>query len=171
MRDDHIINLIEERASESLSASERQTIEAHTANCTACRHAFDVARIASQLLRERAAVVVEPPPFFQTRVLAAIREKGQESFGLRKMWLAARALLTSMAMLVVLLTTFSYYTNEIDDDSTPDNQTALISTLARDPDELLLAGQENLTDGEVSYSQVLTDLYQPVAEAERNDGK
>ena len=171
MRDDHIISLIEERAIESLSASERQTVEAHTANCPACRRAFDVARLASQLLHERAAVVVEPPPFFQTRVLAAIREKGQGSFGLRKMWLAARALLTSMAMLVVLLTAFSYYTNEIDDDSTPDNQTALISTLARDPDELLLAGQENLTDGEVSYSQVLTDLYQPVAEAERNDEK
>jgi anti-sigma factor RsiW len=171
MRDDHIINLIEERAIESLTASERQMIAAHTANCPACHHAFDVARITSQLLHERAAVVVEPPPFFQTKVLAAIREKGQASFGLQKMWLAARALLTSMAMLVVLLTAFSYYTNDIDRESTADDQLTLISDLARDPDELLLAGQENLANGEVSDSQVLTDLYQPVTESERNDGK
>ena len=171
MRDDHIISLIEERAIESLSASERQTVEAHTANCPACRRAFDVARLASQLLHERAAVIVEPPPFFQTKVLAAIREKQQETFGLQRMWQAARALLTSMAMLVVLLTAFSYYTDDVDRRLPADDQSTLISRFASDPDELLLAGQENLSDGDVSDSEMLIDLYPPVTESERNDGK
>ena len=170
MRDDHIINLIEERAIESLTASEWRAIEAHAANCTACRHAFGVARIASQLLHERAAVVVEPTPFFQTRVLAAIREKQQESFGLQRMWQAVRAVLTSMAMLVALLTAFSYYTNDIEGGPNVNESSQLMSELNLDPDELLLAGQENLGDSEVSYGQLLTDLYQPVTGSERNDG-
>jgi predicted anti-sigma-YlaC factor YlaD len=169
MRDEHIIKLIEGRSIEGLTAAERQMIEAHADECTACRRAFDVAGIAARLLHERAAVAVEPPSFFQTKVLAAIREKGQESFGLRKMWLAARAMLASMAMLVVLLTGFSYYTGDIE--SRPNDTSQLISDLNLDPDELLLSGQENLADGDVSDSQVLTDLYQPVTGSERNDGK
>ena len=73
MKESHIVNLLESRSVASLSVAELEMVEVHTAGCSECLVAYRAAQASLSLLQERAAVVVEPPPFFETRVMAAIR--------------------------------------------------------------------------------------------------
>jgi Putative zinc-finger len=75
MRENHIINLLEERPLGSLSVAELDIVKAHIATCSECLRAYVAAQASLLLLQERASVIVEPPPFFQTKVMAAIREQ------------------------------------------------------------------------------------------------
>src|SRR5215210_729909 len=112
MRDEHIISIIENTPLSGLSESERATIRAHTDQCAECRRALEAAQISQLLLRERAAETIEPSPFFQTRVLAALRERqaANETSVFKRLWNATGALVSSMAMTVaalVILTVFA----------------------------------------------------------------
>jgi predicted anti-sigma-YlaC factor YlaD len=105
MRDEHVIATLEGKPFDSLSEGELATVRAHAGECAECRRAFDAARVSSLLLKERAAAVVEPPPFFQTRVLAALRERqaAGEAWSFARLWKSAGALVASMAASVALL--------------------------------------------------------------------
>src|SRR5262245_11812873 len=105
MRDKHIINLIEERPVNDLNAVEIARVNEHTIHCAECRLVLEAAIISSRLLRGRAAAVIELSPFFQTRVLSAIRDRdlSADPFGFRKMWQAARVLVASMTAVVVTI--------------------------------------------------------------------
>ena len=63
------------RKHRKLSMAELEMIHAHTAACSKCLLAYQAAQVLLRLLQERASVIVEPPPFFQTKVMAAIREQ------------------------------------------------------------------------------------------------
>lgn len=160
MRNDHIINLIEERPLSNLSATEIEWINAHTANCAECLLAFEAARASSRLLQERASVTVEPSPFFQTRVLAAIRERNSasEMFGFQKMWQTARVLIASMAVVVVMLTALTFLANR-EQAPTSNGDVALSAVL----------GDDTLANDDMTDSQVFTNLYDQ--EAEGADGR
>ena len=86
-------------------------VEAHALECAACGRAYDAARLASGLVAARASASVEPSPFFQTRVMAALRERRDaEEGGLARMWRAAWAFVAAMAMSVALLAGSAYLT-------------------------------------------------------------
>ncbi|HEY9283487.1 MAG TPA: hypothetical protein VIP46_08540, partial [Pyrinomonadaceae bacterium] len=70
MRDGHIIEILERGPFASLTDAELSEARAHADACAGCRRAYNAARVSSLMLRERAAREFEPPPFFQTRVLA-----------------------------------------------------------------------------------------------------
>jgi hypothetical protein len=61
-------------------------------------------------MRERAQVVIEPSPFFQTRVMAALREQQTvESVpAFLRLWKSARALVSSMALTTAALAALSF---------------------------------------------------------------
>ena len=40
-----------------------------------CRNAYEAARLSAVVIKSRAQVTIEPSPFFQTRVMAALREQ------------------------------------------------------------------------------------------------
>src|SRR5205823_4534749 len=105
MKAQHIVNLLENRPFASLSESDLVLIRAHTRVCSDCRQAYEAAQISALLLKERAAEAFEPAPFFQTRVLAVLRERqtGNETWALRRMWRAAGVLVSSMAVTVATL--------------------------------------------------------------------
>ena len=105
MRDEHIISIIENAPLSSLSESEMASIRAHTDQCAECQRAYEAAQISALLLRERVAETIEPSPFFQTRVLAALRERqaAGETAALRRLWNATGALVSSMAATVAAL--------------------------------------------------------------------
>lgn len=151
MKDNHIINLLEEHPPGGLSATEIEWINAHTADCGACRRAFEAAQTSSRLLRERASVSIEPPPFFQTRVLAAIRERALDPFGFRKIWEAARSLVASMAAAVVILTTLTLLANHTQRQPEP--------AFYADEAEWAILDGDNLASEDMTYSQTLTNLY------------
>lgn len=167
MSKNHIVHLLEEQSFANLSASERNRIADHTAICAECSRAYQAARIAFAMLQERTAIIIEPPPFFQTRVLAALRERNQvtESFGFGRIWQAAKPLLASMMVLVLLLTTVTFYTNN---NSLPD-PSGSVASFDTDPVDLVVYGQEGFDEQEFTNSLVVSDIYD--IEMEDSNGK
>jgi hypothetical protein len=105
-------------------------------------------------LRERALEVVEPLPFFHTRVLAALRERQNEVPAFKRLWQTAGALVSSMTATVALLAVLSFVT--------PGTQTSgtahAFETNGYSAEEVIL-NQNDLQDEQASDAQVLTTLY------------
>jgi hypothetical protein len=158
MSKDHIVHLLEERSFSHLSAAERNHIAAHTAVCAECSRAYEAAQLVAALLQERATTVVAPPPFFQTRVLAALRERKQETeaFGLRRLWQAAKPLLAAMTVLVLLLTSVTFYSGD-DVSPAPAGSVASFNT---DPVDLVVYGPESFEEQEFTNTLVFSDIYE-----------
>jgi cytochrome c-type biogenesis protein CcmH/NrfG len=158
MKDEHIISLIENAPLASLSENDLTAIRAHTDHCSDCLRAFQAAQISALLLKERAAAVFEPSPFFHTRVMATLRERMNESdsWAWGRMWRAAGALASSMVATVAALAVLTFVV--------PGNQIASsqpqLSPLANNysAEEVLLNQNEQL-DEPVSDAQVLNTIY------------
>jgi hypothetical protein len=166
MRQDHIINLLEERPLSNLSAAELEIIKAHTADCSMCNRAYEAAQASLLLLRKRASVAVEPPAFFETKVLAAIRERtlASKGFGFLNMWQTVRPVVLSMGALILMLVAQTFT-----DSSRPPNESAELALTNDDFAEWLVMGRDEadeMTDG-----QTLTVLYEPALDAGDSDGK
>lgn len=159
MRDEHIISIIENAPLSGLGESELSGIRAHTDTCAECRRAFEAAQISTLLLKERVAETIEPSPFFQTRVLAALRERQavNETSALRRLWNATGALVSSMAATVaalVILTLFAPGSQP-----TP-NQPEVASAYNSYSAEEVLFDENELPEEQLSYGQVLSTLYE-----------
>jgi anti-sigma-K factor RskA len=158
MRDEHIINILESAPLASLSESELAAIRAHTSVCAECLGAYEAAHISALLLRERAAETIEPSPFFQTRVLAAVREQtanGKSALG--RLWRSSGALVSTMAATVAALAILTFFV--------PGTQPAastqdLVSNLNASSAEEVIFDEGTQSDEQLSYGQVLTTLYE-----------
>lgn len=165
MKDQHIIGMIEGGPLARLSEGELGVVRAHAAGCAECRRAFEAARVSDALLREGAAETFEPSPFFQTRVLAALRERRaeEEAPALRRLWRAAGALVSSMAATVALLAVFTVVAPNFG--LAPADDEA-VAAAAPDPysAEALFAPSET-ADAELDYDQVFNVVYASGGEA------
>ena len=156
MKDKHIVSLLDDKPLTELSETEISVIRDHTIVCADCRHAFEAAQVSVLLIKERAAETFEPSPFFHTRVLARLRERqaANESWAWRRMWRAAGALASSMAVTVAALAVLTV--------TLPDNQTSTgIETAAvrsYSAEDLILNETEGL-DAQASDGYILTTLY------------
>jgi hypothetical protein len=108
MKEQHIIDILENSPLASLSESDLNTIRAHAETCSACRRAYEAARISTLLVKERSAETMEPSPFFRTRVLAALREQQNNVPVLSRLWKSAGALVSSMAVTTAALAALSF---------------------------------------------------------------
>src|SRR5688500_17205036 len=110
MRDEHIKGMLDETTLASLGAAERAALSAHAEGCEGCRRALAAAQAASLMLRSRAAETFEPSPFFQTRVLAALRERraAEEGWTLARLWKSAGLLVSSMTATVAALAVLTF---------------------------------------------------------------
>jgi hypothetical protein len=110
MNDKHITEMLDSVALANLSRSELDHIRAHARECQPCGSAFAAAQLSARIMRERAQVVIEPSPFFQTRVMAALREQQTvESVpAFLRLWKSARALVSSMALTTAALAALSF---------------------------------------------------------------
>jgi anti-sigma factor RsiW len=107
MKNEHIFQILDEKPFEELNASEFAKIERHAAACADCRRAFNAAKISSDLLKSHAAQQFKSSPFFQTRILAALREQKSKSIAaFRLWWQAASALVMTMLLIVSVLGVF-----------------------------------------------------------------
>ena len=160
MKDEHIINLIESGPLASLSETDQAAIRVHTDHCSECFKAFQAAQVSSLLLKERAAEVFEPSPFFHTRVMATLRERQAEGtftplWTLTRLWRSAGALASTMLATVAALAvlTFVIPGNEL---GNPQPVTSLVHTYSAEEVILNETAQmeEQLTD-----DQLLTTIY------------
>lgn len=108
MNEKHIINLLESVPFAELREDDHRVMQAHARDCRDCEHAYQVAMVSSALLKEGAGEVFEPSPFFQTRVMAAIREQQNEPRGFVKLWRTAGALVSTLATGVAMLAVLSF---------------------------------------------------------------
>ena len=158
---DHITELLDSVPLSSLSETDLARIRAHSEQCPLCRRAFAAAQLSALLLRERAAATIEPSPFFQTKVMAAIREKQSAAgvYSLSRLWKTAETLIYSLAALVLLLGALTV------------SQPASLDVGASDPDpEWAVLVADGAGNDELSYDQVLSDIYDG-SEREDADGK
>jgi len=159
MRDEHIIEVLEREPLAALGESELEAVRAHAARCEDCGRAYEAARLSSLLLRERAAQEFEPPPFFQTRVMAALRERRaeKEPWSLARLWRATGALVSSMALTVAALAALTFLGPAAQGTADSQDIASVSDTYAAE--ELLLPAEDVAAEGEMTYEQVLTTIY------------
>ena len=155
MQDKHIINLIENNSFGSISESDLETIRVHAAECNSCDSAFTAARLAFVMLQERATETVEPSPFFQTRVMAHLRERQANTWSWSRIWRATGALASSMVATVAALAVLTFVIPE--SSTTAEFLEGASARNAYSAEEVILNPgdlQEEISDG-----LVLTTLY------------
>lgn len=150
MKDRHITEVLDNAALASLSPSELAEIRAHARDCEPCGDAFAAAQLSALVIKERAQAVIEPSPFFQTRVMAALREQQTvESVpALWRLWNSARGLVSSMALTTAALAALSFMVSA---PATP----ATDQTVALTAESVIL-GQDA---DDMTYEQVMNAIY------------
>ena len=152
MRDEHIKRLLDEAPLASLGKAELAAVRAHAETCEECRRAFEAARLSSLMLKERAAEAFEPSPFFQTRVLAALRERRaaeEERWTLARLWKSAGLLVSSMAATTAALAVFTFVA--------PSETAVAQEATGTYTAESVIFGEG--AEEQMTYEQVLTSLY------------
>ena len=164
MKDNHIIDILDNTPLANISASELRTIHAHIEACADCRRAFEAAQVSSLLLKERANEAAQNSlnanPFFQTRVLAAWREQ-QASAGVwsfRRLWSATGAIVASMAATTAALAVLTFVAPAT---NTTNQQTAAIVPYS---DESVVLDQDQ--NNQITNDQVISAIY-----ADDDEGK
>ena len=167
MKENHIVNLLEERPLGNLSVAELEMVKTHTAACSECLRAYEAAQASLRLLQERASVVVEPPPFFQTKVMAAIREQrlAPKRLGFLNVWQTARPIVASMGAFVAMLLALTLF-NTFEPPTEPSDLASVNDSVP----EWVVVDSDDVGD-EMTYSEALTVLYDPTMEAGDADGK
>jgi hypothetical protein len=162
MKNEHIIDLIESASLARLSENDLTVIRSHSADCSACRRAFEAAQVSRALLRDRAAVgeSFEPSPFFHTRVLARLRERqmANDLWSWTRVWRAAGALASTMVATVAALVVLTFVVpgNQVASGEVSANPTAYSA------EEVILnqtESSEQVSREQVSDGQVLTTIY------------
>ena len=151
MNDKHIIEILDNTALATLSASELDEIRAHARDCEPCSDAFAAAQLSALVIQERAQAVIEPSPFFQTRVMAALREQQatESAPGLWRLWNSARGLVSSMAVTTAALAVLSFVFAA---PATPPAEQTVSALTA----ESVILGQDA---DELTYEQVMNAIY------------
>jgi hypothetical protein len=152
MNDKHIIEVLDNASIARLSEIELTEIRAHVKECVGCRDAFEAAQLSAAILKQRVQVTVEPSPFFQTRVMAALREQqALESIpAVFRLWKSAKVLVSSMAVTTAALAALSFALPATP--ATPGVEQAAPALSA----ESVIMGQAS---DEMSYEQVLSTIY------------
>lgn len=155
MRDEHIKELLDRAPLSRLGEGELAEVRAHAERCAECLRAYEAARVSSLLVKERVAAAesFEMPPFFQTRVLAALRERRatEEAPAFRRLWRAAGALVSSMAVTVAALVLLTF--------TVPAPTTQEAADLMPDEAALFVAQDDGAAEEDIDYEQVLTNIY------------
>ena len=162
MRDEHIKRMLDEAPLSSLSDGEFERARAHADACADCRRAFDAAQVSSLMLKARAASEFEPSPFFQTRVLAQLRERraAEEGWTLARLWKTAGLLVSSMAATVAALAVLTFVAPQ----ETPAQELASGEPYTA---ESVILDESDTGDDQMTYGQVFTTLYESDDEATR----
>lgn len=162
MRDEHIRKLLDEATLSSLGRAELESVRAHAETCEECRRAFEAAQLSSLMLKARTQETFEPSPFFQTRVLAALRERRaaeEERWTLARLWKSAGLLVSSMAATVAALAVFTFVAP-----SEPAVAQDVASGNAYTAESVIL---DESDEEQMTYDQVITSLYGSEDEAVR----
>jgi hypothetical protein len=159
MKNAHVIGILEAKPFAAMDSNDLEQIRVHAAGCESCRQAYEAARVSALLLQERAAETFEPSPFFQTRVLATLRERqaANETWVWSRLWRTAGGLASSMIATVATLAILTFVVPGTQTAESPDPATAFN---AYSTEAVVLDGSA-VSNDQISDSEVLTTLYGP----------
>jgi predicted anti-sigma-YlaC factor YlaD len=154
VQENHVIEILESAPLQSLTDDQMAIVRAHVEGCAACRSALRAAEFSTMLIRKRATEVVEPPAFFQTRVMAALRERKADDSApvIWRLWKTAGALVSSMALTTAALAVLSVVAPG------PSGYTEETATLNSYSAEGIIMGQDQAEE-QITYEQVLSTIY------------
>ena len=149
----HITEILDRTSIALLSGDELLEIHVHTMDCMSCRDAFEAARLSAVVIKSRAEATIEPSPFFQTRVMAALREQqAVESVpAMLRLWRSAKALVSIMAVTTAALAVVSFIQ--------PSQTTPVIDQTASAYSAYSVIMDQD-ADDQMSYEQVLSTIYE-----------
>jgi anti-sigma-K factor RskA len=153
MKDKHITEILDNASIATLSESELNDIRAHALECMSCRDAFEAARLSAVVIKSRVEATIEPSPFFQTRVMAALREQqAVESVpAMLRLWRSAKALVSVMAVTTAALAVVIFIQ--------PSQTTPVVDQTASAYSAYSVIMDQN-ADDQMSYEQVLSTIYE-----------
>jgi hypothetical protein len=154
----HITEILDRASIAALSESDLNEVRAHVLECMACQDAYEAARLSAIVIQKRAQVVIEPSPFFQTRVMAALREQqAVESVpAMLRLWRSAKALVSTMAVTTAALAVVSFM---------QPSQTAPATDQTASAYSAYSVIMDQGADDQMSYEQVLSTIYDDDDEA------
>jgi anti-sigma-K factor RskA len=152
MKDNHITEILDKAPMAMLSESELNEIRAHSLECMSCRDAFEAARLSAVIIKSRVEATIEPSPFFQTRVMAALREQqAVESVpAMLRLWRSAKVLVSTMAVTTAALAVVSFVQ--------PAQTTPAAETASAFSEYSVIMDRD--VDEQMSYEQVLSTIYE-----------
>lgn len=124
MRNEHVLDIIDNKAFADLTADEMSVINAHASGCAECRRHYSAAKISSVLLKAAAAETFAVPPFFATRVMANLREKQisvNPLAAVGRMWKASKIIVGAMTAAVVVLLMLTVFAPDLNQVSSSAN--------------------------------------------------
>ena len=155
MKNEHVISILESKPLAGLDENDLGQIRAHALACDACRRAYEAAQVSAVLVPERAGEYFEPAAFFQTRVLAALRERqtANESWAWSGLWRTAGGLASSMVATVATLAVLTFVVPPQNTDS----QSPVVNAYST---EAVVLDESAVPDDQLSNNDVLTTLYE-----------
>lgn len=157
MKDNHIIDILDGTSLSKLDDSQLRIVRGHVDECTSCANAYDAALLMSNVILARTDAVVEPPPFFATRVLAAVREQQTNSAPVMlRLWQSAKLLVSSMAVTTAALAVMSVVV--------PGQGPSEMATSSPYSAEAVILNDE---EDQMTYEQVLSTIYEGEEEAKQ----
>jgi predicted anti-sigma-YlaC factor YlaD len=155
MKNEHIINILNEHALDKLDQVDLATIKMHVAHCKNCRDSFKAAQISSMLLKTVANETFEPSPFFETKLMAVWREKQAKSVAaFWRWWQASNAVVGAMIFAVAALLFVSLLAPNV-----PSNQPEQASVLDNYSIEEIIFNQ-NYSTADLTNGQTLQIIYE-----------
>jgi hypothetical protein len=157
MKNEHVISILESQPFAALNQNDLAEIRAHAVVCGSCRQAYEAAQLSAALLEERAREAFQPSPFFQTRVLAVLREReaANEKWAWSRLWRTTRGLASAMAATVATLAILTFV---VPGSQVPELQNSASITNAYTAEAVVL-GETASPDDQLSDSDVLATLY------------
>jgi len=152
MKDKHITEILDNTSIAALSETQLNEVRGHALECMTCREAYEAARLSAVVLKSRAQATIEPSPFFQTRVMAALREQqAVESVpAMLRLWRSAKAIVSTMAVTTAALAVVSFMQPSQTTPATDQTASAYSAySVIMDQD----------ADDQMSYEQVLSTIY------------
>jgi hypothetical protein len=155
MNNSHIIDILDNAPVAELTETQLVSVRTHVETCSSCAGSLDAAMLAAKVIHSRAAVEIEPSPFFATTVLARIREQQPDNVPVMlRLWRSASYLVSSMAITTAALAVISFVVPG------PAVGSPEPAATAYSAESVILGGEE-----ELSYEQVLSTIYTEEDEA------
>lgn len=163
MKNEHVLELLDASALRDIPSDEMESIRLHITECTGCRKAFDAAVISAALLEARnsESASVEPSPFFNGKVMNAIRANAhmrQPIAAFQRWWQASFSMVSVMLIAVFGLATVAMLV------PAQENEAFTTSTGVYAPDTVIM---EQVNSREFTNEQALEEVYGPKVEVKK----